>query len=182
MRRFRIDEEREPVKEVQTYLLELAYADPRIPKVVINGHYGENTRNAVRAFQGIEEIEETGIVDFTTWEILFQRYAEQNKARTEETPLPHVSEFNLRLGDTGYAVIILQSLLTEFSRIYPAVTRPAVTGQFGLATADAVRALERTYGRYADGIVTADLWNHMLRDYLAKNATIPQREGRTPPA
>ena len=74
----------------------------------------------------------------------------------------------MRLGDTGTAVIALQSILGEFARIYPAVVRPAVTGQFGLATADAVRALQRSYGRYADGIVTAELWERMLRDYASQ--------------
>lgn len=168
MTRYRIDDEKAPVREIQRFLLELAYANPEIPKVTMDGIYGDLTRDAVKAFQKNEELPETGIVDYPTWQRLYARRQEARNIRTAETAFPHTSEFDLRLGDTGSAVIALQAILGEFARIYPAVIRPAVTGQFGLATADAVRALQRNYGRYADGIVTAELWNRMLRDYASK--------------
>ena len=70
MRRYHIDNETEPVREIQTYLLEVAHTDDRIPKVTIDGHYGDTTRDAVKAFQNIEGISKTGIVDFETWVLL----------------------------------------------------------------------------------------------------------------
>ena len=168
MRRYRIDNDVEPIREVQRYLLEVAHTDERVPKVTIDGHYGDTTRSAVRAFQQTEGMEETGVVDFATWGSLFRRHAEIRGAREETSSFPYTDDFDLHLGDTGVAVIVLQALLTEFAVIYPNVVRPAVTGQYGLATADAVRAMQRNYGLWADGIVTVELWNRMLRDYDAK--------------
>lgn len=168
MRRYRIDNETEPVREIQTYLLEVAHHDERIPKVTIDGQYGDTTRNAVRAFQSAEGMEETGIVDMATWGALYRRHADIRRSRTESSSFPFTADFDLHLGDTGIAVIVLQAMLTEFAGIYPNVVRPAITGQFGLATADAVRAIQRNYGVWADGIVSVGLWNRMVRDYDAK--------------
>lgn len=168
MRRYRIDNETEPVREIQAYLLEVAHADDRVPKVTIDGHYGDTTRDAVKAFQNTEGMEETGIVDFATWVSLHQRHADIRNARFEGSSFPYTADFDLHLGETGIAVIVLQALLAEFAAIYPNVVRPAITGQFGLATADAVRAMQRNYGLWADGVVSVGLWNRMVRDYDAK--------------
>ena len=168
MRRYRIDNETEPVREIQTYLLEVAHTDDRIPKVTIDGHYGDTTRDAVKTFQTIEGIDETGIVDFETWVLLHRRHSEAQTARKEASAFPFASDFDLHLGDTGIAVIVLQALLAEFASIYPNVVRPAITGQFGLTTADAVRSIQRNYGLRADGTVSVGLWNRMTRDYQSK--------------
>ncbi len=168
MRRYRIDNETEPVREIQTYLLEMAYADDRIPKVTIDGHYGDTTRDAVKAFQRTEGMDETGIVDFETWVLLHSRHSTAQTARTETSAFPFTSDFDLHLGETGLAVIVLQALLAEFASIYPNVVRPAITGQFGLTTADAVRSVQRNYGLRADGTVSVGLWNRMTRDYESK--------------
>lgn len=178
MRRYRIDNETDPVREIQRYLLEVAHNDERVPKVTIDGHYGDTTRSAVRAFQSTEGMEETGVVDRATWDSLYQRHTDIWDTRQEVSSFPHTDDFDLHLGDTGVAVIVLQALLTEFAGIYPNVVRPAVTGQYGLATADAVRSVQRNYGLRADGIVTVELWNRMLRDYDSKrtlaSATQPE--------
>lgn len=42
------------------------------PPVVPDGIYGENTRLAVVAFQKYMGIEETGIVNYETWQLLFR--------------------------------------------------------------------------------------------------------------
>ena len=40
---------------------------PLIPKIAEDGIYGETTAEAVRIFQKIFELPETGIVDYVTW-------------------------------------------------------------------------------------------------------------------
>ena len=179
MRRYHIDNETEPVREIQTYLLEVAYADDRIPKVTIDGHYGDTTRDAVKAFQETEGITETGIVDSETWVLLHSRHSAAQTARMEGSAFPFTSDFDLHLGETGIAVIVLQALLAELASVYPNVVRPAITGQFGLTTADAVRSIQRNYGLRADGTVSVGLWNRMVRDYESKRK-VEEAGGNTP--
>lgn len=55
------------VTQIQEQLNVIADAYPALPKVMVDGIYGKETQNAVRIFQGIFGLGETGIVDYPTW-------------------------------------------------------------------------------------------------------------------
>ena len=55
------------VTQIQEQLNVIADAYPALPKVTVDGIYGKETQNAVRIFQGIFGLGETGIVDYPTW-------------------------------------------------------------------------------------------------------------------
>lgn len=55
------------VIQIQEQLNVIADAYPALPKVMVDGIYGKETQNAVRIFQGIFGLGETGIVDYPTW-------------------------------------------------------------------------------------------------------------------
>lgn len=55
------------VTQIQEQLNVIADAYPALPKVMVDGIYGKETQNAVRIFQGIFGLGETGVVDYPTW-------------------------------------------------------------------------------------------------------------------
>ena len=55
------------VRQIQEQLNVIAEAYPVIPKVGVDGIYGEQTKAAVRKFQNIFGLSETGITDYSTW-------------------------------------------------------------------------------------------------------------------
>lgn len=55
------------VRQMQEQLNRIAQNYPAIPTIVPDGIYGPNTAEAVRTFQGIFDLPETGVVDFATW-------------------------------------------------------------------------------------------------------------------
>ena len=55
------------VRQIQEQLNVIAEAYPAIPKVSVDGIYGEQTKAAVRKFQNIFGLSETGITDYSTW-------------------------------------------------------------------------------------------------------------------
>lgn len=57
----------DPVRQIQEQLLAISQVYTAIPQITVDGVYGEQTRNAVTAFQGIFDLPQTGIVDFATW-------------------------------------------------------------------------------------------------------------------
>lgn len=57
----------EKVRQIQTQLNRIARNYPAIPAVTADGIYGPATANAVRTFQRIFNLPQTGIVDFPTW-------------------------------------------------------------------------------------------------------------------
>ena len=59
------------IRAVQRFLLELHYFDGTIPFITIDGIYGDDTRAAVRAYQRLRGLPETGEVDYGTFRPLY---------------------------------------------------------------------------------------------------------------
>ena len=55
------------VRQMQEQLDEIATVYSAIPRVTPDGIYGSGTANAVREFQSLFGLPQTGVVDFATW-------------------------------------------------------------------------------------------------------------------
>lgn len=55
------------VRQMQEQLNVISGAYPLIPKITADGIYGQNTANAVKVFQSIFNLPQTGVVDYPTW-------------------------------------------------------------------------------------------------------------------
>lgn len=62
------------VRQMQEQLDTIAQVYTAIPRVSADGIYGEGTQRAVREFQRIFELPQTGVVDFSTWYTISQIY------------------------------------------------------------------------------------------------------------
>lgn len=159
---YRIDRQPEAVREIQSYLRELGSFYGDVPKLSIDGIYGEETREAVRLFQKRSGIMETGEVDAETFSALYDAYLPLSKEKRDDASLIPLSVFPLRLGDSGSYIRILQSVLSELLREHI-----PQDGFFGRATENGIRALETRYGITPNGVLTAALWERLCADYRA---------------
>ncbi len=57
----------ESVKTIQQQLNRIAKSYPSIPTVTVDGIYGPKTSEAVKIFQQIFDLPQTGVVDYATW-------------------------------------------------------------------------------------------------------------------
>ncbi|MDU5414229.1 MAG: peptidoglycan-binding domain-containing protein, partial [Clostridium perfringens] len=57
----------QPVRVIQEQLNAISKAYPLIPKVAVDGKYGQKTRDSVRTFQKVFNLPQTGEVDYATW-------------------------------------------------------------------------------------------------------------------
>ncbi|MCI7814378.1 MAG: peptidoglycan-binding protein [Lachnospiraceae bacterium] len=55
------------VRQIQEQLNTISEHYPRIPKIAADGIYGEKTQDAVRVFQSVFGLPQTGVVDYRTW-------------------------------------------------------------------------------------------------------------------
>ena len=55
------------VRQLQTQLNRIARNYPALPTVTADGIYGPATAEAVRVFQGIFNLPQTGVTDYATW-------------------------------------------------------------------------------------------------------------------
>ncbi len=62
------------VQQIQEQLNRIARNYPAIPTIVADGIYGSRTANAVRTFQRVFRLPQSGIVDYPTWYKLSQIY------------------------------------------------------------------------------------------------------------
>lgn len=57
----------EKVRQIQEQITAISQNYPLIPKLTADGIYGERTQNAVKVFQLVFGLPQTGIVDYRTW-------------------------------------------------------------------------------------------------------------------
>ena len=77
----------EKVRHLQYMLAMLSEYIPQIPKISIDGTFGQNTRNAVLAAQRYFGLAQTGIVNAKTWDEIYDQYSgiENRTLRSGET-------------------------------------------------------------------------------------------------
>lgn len=104
-------------------------------KVAVDGVYGAQTENALKAFQRKNGVLASGKTNNATWEALIIR---------------------VKYGSQGDAVRAAQRLLRKADYDIP------INGKFGPATRDATLKYQRISGLKSDGVVGRSTWNRLL--------------------
>lgn len=130
------------VVQLQTRLKELGYFTGSI-----GGNFGSITRDAVKAFQTAANLTADGIAGEATLTALYAADA------------PKKTVVTLRAGDTGEAVIRLQTRLKELGYL-----SGTVDGEFGSVTQAAVMAFQSAAGLSSDGIAGTNTLNALYSD------------------
>ncbi|MCQ2385960.1 MAG: peptidoglycan-binding protein [Clostridia bacterium] len=178
------------VQLAQIRLNRISMNFPAIPKIYpTDGVFGPSTVNAVKAFQSYFGLTPDGIIGAATYYRIRNVYngvknlsdlnAEGVTLEEVSTQYPNV----LEKGSTGTGVLVLQYYLAYIAQFIDTVPAPAVDGIFGEKTDQAVKAFQRTYGLYPDGVVGEITWSTVYDAYLGFTASLPLQytEGVTQP-
>ena len=156
------------VKTIQYYLNILAYFNPNLSALPLDGIYGPETTNAVRIFQQYYGLPVTGVMNTATWNVLNRIYSET----VEFLPQGYSGNFAklypgylLTEGMSGENVRDLQSYLSLIGRNLDAIPEIPVTGYFGTQTREAVTAFQNAFGLTPNGAVGAVTWNTIATQY-----------------
>lgn len=156
------------VRVLQFYLRLLNYFIPSIPYIELDGIYGEQTENAVKAFQEYEGLPADGIVGVTTWRSLINEYERIEREVQMQydvistLPAPGLS---LTVGSTGDAVRRIQEFIDVIARNNSSVPSVTVDGIYGSQTANAVRVIQDLADLNQTGRVDPLTWNAILEYY-----------------
>ena len=179
-RPLRIGTAGDDVRQIQIRLNRISDNYPSIPKIALpDGVFSFDTEAAVRRFQEIFNLTPDGIVGRSTWfaiQFIYNAVKRLNELDSEGIKLDEVSkQFTgaLMEGDRGIEVQNVQYLLSYISEFYSTVPSVAIDGIFGSATADAVRAFQRTFELPVTAIVDVETWDVLYRTYLGFIETIP---------
>ena len=132
--------------------------------VPVSGYFDAATEEAVRAFQEHECLPVTGICDRETWDCLSDccRQEREDCAPVTISILPRNCDWCLSPGEEDDAVFLLQYMLRALASEYDLGSVP-LDGQYGEATAEAVKRFQRTAGLPASERAERETW-HALAD------------------
>lgn len=147
------------VSTIQIYLNKIAEYYPSVPRVTVDGQFGNATKRQVEAFQRTFSLNVDGIVGRITWNAIVEAY--EDLLRVSLYPgIP------LAQGDRNESVAKLQEYLQQISQVYPEIPSPTVDGIFGAKTKEAVQAFQTYFGLTSDGIVGKATWNKIVEVYI----------------
>lgn len=168
------------VRLIQTQLNRISRNYPAIPKIPsIDGIYGVYTADAVRVFQRVFGLEQTGVVNEATWyKIAYiytsvKRLAELNSEGLSYNEVKRQFPGDLRFGMQSIYVRELQYYLAVVGAYYEAVSPVPITGYFGEITENSLKSFQRVYGLPQTGIADRATWNDLYRAYAGIVESVP---------
>lgn len=169
------------VKIIQTQLNRIGRNYPAIPKInITTGIYDNETANAVRVFQDIFNLSETGNVDKSTWykikEIYngVKRLGELISEGLTEEEVTTQYESELSLGSSGYPVTTIQYYLNVIAYFNSNLDIFPITSVYDAATENVVIRFQNEYGLTPSGIVNRETWNKITAVYSNILSTLPE--------
>jgi len=178
------------VENIQIRLNRISANYPGIPKIATpDGFFDSDTTDAVREFQRVFNLTPDGIVGNATWyKIQFiynavKKLFEVNSEGLSYSELPQNYPGELKRGDNGRSVLILQYYLEYIALFVPTVQAITPDGDFGEATENSVISFQRTYGLTESGVVDRLVWNYIQNTYynILGSLNYVFREGVTLP-
>ena len=171
------------VSALQYYLSYLSNFYNTIPRVSVDGIFGQSTADAVRAAQKEFGLEVDGVVGENTWRAIYNAYIgivatiPQQYVEGNTVPFPGVF---LRIGVEDDAVRLLQDYLNFISGYIPEIPAVNPTGYFGTRTEEAVVAFQNYYGVTPSGIVGPVVWGAITDLYTDLYNGTRLNEGQFP--
>lgn len=149
------------VSALQYYLSYLSDFYNSIPRVSVDGIFGQSTADAVRAAQREFGLTPDGIVGENTWRAIYNAYigivSTIPLQYFEGNTVPFPGVF-LRIGVEDDSVRLLQEYLNYISNYITEIPSVNPTGYFGTRTQEAVVAFQNYYGIPATGVVGPVAW------------------------
>ncbi len=169
------------VLTIQYYLSTVADFYARVPTLVPDGVFGEQTEKSVIAFQRLFGLDPDGIVGERTWNEIYDAYL---GIRRDNPYTPSGIRIfpgqTLRVGSSGEDVEVLQTYINAAAQVYPQVPTVPVTGTYGQQTRDAVIAFQQVMGFPVTGNVRPQTWYALASIYESVTTGNQRSTGQTP--
>ena len=157
----------QPVRSLQTMLRVIAESNDEPLSVIPDGIYGQNTANAVSAFQRRKGLSPTGVADQQTWDAIAGEYATAIIVAGEPQPVNVLLETNqvIRAGQENPNLYLVQAILTVLSQAYASITAPSFSGILDIPTAESISSFQVLNGLPATGELDRLTWHNLALHY-----------------
>lgn len=150
------------IREVQKFLHVIAdRVNTDIPRVAIDGVYGEETADAVRIFQTIYGLRIDGLVDRATFDMLFILYRDALVDFASSDYIITDIGFPIKIGSQSNDVLALHLLIEELGKTYTDIGTVSKSTYFSEATQNAVMNLQKIFRAQVTGEVDSLFYDRM---------------------
>lgn len=158
---------RQPVRSLQTMLRVIAAHQGDLPNVIPDGIYGQQTMQAVAAFQRKFGVPVTGVADQPTWELIVSEFKPARVHVIPAQPLQIVLQPNQVIGhgEAHQGIYLSQAMLTALAHSYGSIPEPPISGVLDLGTAESLAAFQRLSGLPITGKLDKVTWKHLVLQY-----------------
>lgn len=156
---YRIDNRESVIREIQKYLRELGYRD--IP-ILENGMFDRNTRLSVLRFQEERSLPKTGIVDYETFQFIYEEYLRKKLKDEIARNNPFRFKFPIKVGDRSESVFFINQTVAKLLDSYGYPHRIQKSEYFSEETKRGVVQLLQIFGLEGDGSIDEELYLRLL--------------------
>ena len=155
----------QPVRSLQYMLRRLAEDHSFLPKLAVDGVFGEKTLEAVMLFQREFHLPVTGRVDRKTWEAIRRDWLSLEKRLADPRDLRAFPGERSRVeaGDSRDYLVLPQTMFQVLSAYLDGIVPHRADGVHGPASQDNVRWLQRAAGQKDTGVMDAPAWGALSR-------------------
>lgn len=155
------EEKKNVVLELQKYLNKIFKNEPDAPKLVEDGVYGPETKEAVVKFCEKHDLPTNGEVNKEVWDKIIEVYNEYSTDVVKPLIVFPSVEYIIKPGDNNMLVSILQIMLQALGLKYRNCQMVNVTGIYDDLTVNAVKNIQNIVQTEPTGTVNLITWNHI---------------------
>ena len=152
------------VVKMQNYLNEVGVYYPTIPRLTVDGRYGNRGQNAVTAFQKQFGLAQDGVIGEATWNRIVSERARVKNNPPAVTPAAYPGVV-LQMGSQGSSVVVAQNYLNYLASRMPQLPTVSVDGVYGTSTQTSVIGFQKKYGLPQDGKIGPVTWKKIAQVY-----------------
>lgn len=167
----------QPIRSLQTMLRIIGEDDAALPSVVPDGIYGQQTIQAVTAFQRKYALPVTGVTDQKTWDTIVSVYEPALIRTGKAQPIEIIMDPGqvYRLGESSPNLYLMQSMLLYLSQLHPSIDTPTHNGMLDDPTSKALAGFQTLAGLPPTGELDKITWKYLVKQFTL-NANRSDRE------
>lgn len=162
-----IPQNNQPIFSAQTFLRKISQNDSRIPSVIPDGIYNEQTKRAVEEFQKTKNIIPTGILDNETWNELvkeFERLSEEIRL-LNPFGINYLSYINIKPGENSKVLYVIQAMIKVISLSFDNIEPVEINGENSDKLVSEIKKLQKLSDMPQTGIIDVPTYNMIVNLY-----------------
>lgn len=157
----------QPIFSAQTFLRKISQNDSRVPSVIPDGIYNEQTKRAVEEFQKTKNMVPTGILDNETWNELVKEFDRLSQEIRLLNPfgINYLSYIDIEPGENSKVLYVIQAMIKVISLSFDNIKAVEIDGKNSQELVNTIKQLQKLSDIPETGIIDIPTYNTIVNLY-----------------